>query len=68
MLLHLKRNNQKSLPSLEDYITQFKVDVGKLHFRAEEEQNWAFVTEANPLKKIANEERLFLILSILLRN
>ena len=43
--------------SLEDYITQLDADSEKLHFRAEEEQNWTLlVTESNSLKKIANEK------------
>ena len=38
-------------------MAQFEADAAKLHFRAEEEQNWILVSEANSLKKTAYEKR-----------
>ena len=45
---------QKSQPS--NCITRLEAAADKLHFGAEEEQNWTLATESNLLKKTANEK------------
>lgn len=42
--------------SLQNCITQLEAAADKLHFGAEEEQNWTLATESNLLKKTANEK------------
>ena len=41
--------------SLQNCITRLEAAAGKLHFGAEEEQNWTLATKSNLLKKTANE-------------
>ena len=42
--------------SLQNCITRLEAATDKLHFGAEEEQNWTLATESDLLEKTANEK------------
>ena len=52
--------------SLEIASCSFEVYSDKLHFRAEEEQNWALVTEANSFIKSPNKKEMFFLIILML--